>query len=210
MTENVLALEHVQKRYGKRTVLQDINVEVPRGQGVAFLGKNGAGKSTLLKIASGLVRADGGKVICDRSVRLAYVPEKFPQLPLTAEDYLRHVGEIAGLSVREVKERCAYYFEAFDMADMAGTPMKVISKGTLQKVLVIQAVLRQPDILFLDEPLSGQDTDSQQFFIDEMIRMKQKGLSVIMACHEEFLVRQIADVVFWIKNGRLEEGGQET
>ena len=203
MDEIVLTLEHIQKKYGKRIVLRDINLKVKRGQAVAFTGSNGAGKSTLMKILSGLTRADNGKIICDKKVRFAYVPERFPILPVTVEDYLFHVGEIARIPLQETKEKCKYYFERFDMTDMSHTPMKYLSKGTLQKVVVIQAFLSQPDILLLDEPLSGQDISSQQFFMNEMIKWKKNGMAVIVVSHEEAFVQQIADMIYRIHDGRL-------
>lgn len=204
MDDIVLTLEHIQKKYGNRIVLQDINLEVKRGQAAAFVGTNGAGKSTLMKILSGLVKADSGKIICEKKVRFAYVPEKFPALPVTAEEYLFHVGGIARIPLQEIKDKCKYYFERFDMTDMIHTSMKFLSKGTLQKVVVIQAFLSQPDILLLDEPLSGQDISSQQFFINEITKLKKNGMAVFVVSHEEAFVQQIADMIYRIRDGRLE------
>lgn len=204
MDDTILTLEHIQKKYGKRVVLQDINLEVKRGQAAAFVGSNGSGKSTLMKVLSGLIRADSGRIISEKKVRFAYVPEKFPVLPVTAEDYLFHVGEIARIPVQEIREKCKYYFEQFDMADMIHTSMKFLSKGTLQKVVVIQALLSQPDILLLDEPLSGQDVSSQQFFMNEITKLKKNSMAVIVVSHEEAFVQQIADMIYRIRDGRLE------
>lgn len=203
MDDIVLTLEHIQKKYGNRIVLQDINLEIRRGQAVAFVGSNGAGKSTLMKLLSGLIRANGGKVICEKKVRFAYVPEKFPVLPVTVEDYLFHIGEVACIPMQETKEKCKYYFEHFDMAGMIHTSMKLLSKGSMQKVVVIQALLSQPDILLLDEPLSGQDVSSQQFFINEITRLKKNGMAVIVVSHEEAFVQRIADIIYRIQDGRL-------
>lgn len=203
MNEVILTLESIQKKYGSKIVLRNINLEVRRGQGTAFIGSNGTGKSTLMKILSGLVKADSGRVICEKKVRFAYIPEKFPVLPITVKDYLFHVGEIARLSMPETKEKCNYYFEQFDMTDMVHTSMRFLSKGTLQKVVVIQALLKQPDILLLDEPLSGQDVSSQLFFINEIIKLEKKGLAVIVVSHEEDFVQQIADNIYRLQNGKL-------
>lgn len=203
MDDTVLALEHIQKKYGRRIVLRDINLKVKRGQAAALIGSNGAGKSTLMKIISGLIRADGGKIICEKKVRFAYVPERFPVLPVTVEDYLFHVGEIARIPQQETKDKCKYYFEQFDMSDMSHTSMTYLSKGTLQKVVVIQALLSQPDILLLDEPLSGQDVSSQQFFMNKITELKKNGMAVMVVSHEEAFVRQIADLIYRIQDGRL-------
>lgn len=203
MDDIVLTLEHIQKKYGNRVVLRDINLEVKRGRAAAIVGSNGSGKSTLMKVLSGLIRADSGKIVCEKNVRFAYVPEKFPALPVTAEEYLFHVGGIARIPVQDIKAKCKYYFEQFDMADMIHTSMKFLSKGTLQKVVVIQAFLSQPDILLLDEPLSGQDVSSQQFFMNEIAKLKKNGMAVLVVSHEEAFVQQIADMIYRIRDGRL-------
>ena len=98
------------------------------------------------------------------------------------------------------------YFHEFHLESMLGTPMKYLSKGTLQKAGVIQALLSKRDLLFLDEPLSGQDTLSQATLIRELKRRKEEGMSLIMACHETYLIEELADRIYEIKDGRLESG----
>jgi ABC-type multidrug transport system ATPase subunit len=89
---------------------------------------------------------------------------------------------------------------------MLDTPMKFLSKGTLQKTAVIQALAAQRDVMFLDEPLSGQDVASQSHFAEELKRRKAAGMAVVMTCHEPFLIEELADRIYQIKDGKLIDG----
>ncbi len=205
MKDILISLQGIQKKYDGRVILQEVNLEIAAGQAISFIGNNGTGKSTLLKIISGLVKESAGKLSYHKKLKISYVPEKFPALSLTTLEYLEHVGEVLRMPQEEFQKRCNYYFENFHMSEMINTQMKNLSKGTLQKVVAIQAFLQKPDVLLLDEPLSGQDIQSQQFFINEVLKLKEEGAVILMSCHESFLVRQMADVVYEIKDSVLTE-----
>ena len=91
------------------------------------------------------------------------------------------------------------YLHQFHLEAMLKTPMKYLSKGTLQKAAVIQALLGKRELMFLDEPLSGQDTLSQMTLIQELRRRKEEGMTLIMACHETYLIEELADRIYEIK-----------
>lgn len=97
----------------------------------------------------------------------------------------------------------APYLHQFHLETMLKTPMKYLSKGTLQKAAVIQALLGKRDLMFLDEPLSGQDTLSQMTLIQELRERKEEGMALIMACHETYLIEELADRIYEIKEGEL-------
>jgi ABC-type multidrug transport system ATPase subunit len=113
------------------------------------------------------------------------------------------MGRLEGLSEQETKEKSEELYQEFYMESMLDTPIKHLSKGTLQKVAVIQALLSKPDILLMDEPLSGQDMQSQQNFIRRIKELKQEGVSILMSCHEKFLVNQLSDTAYRIVKGKL-------
>ena len=199
----MITLDQVGKEYDNKTVLKDIRMQIDKGQSIAITGHNGCGKSTLLKIIAGLVEPSKGKVKYDRQLIFHYVPEHFPGMPMTAEKYLISQGILAGLNKTEAGKRIKTLSEEFFLDSMLKTSMKHLSKGSLQKVAVIQALLKEPDVLLLDEPLSGQDVASQQVFIDKVNALRKKGVVILMSCHEPFLTDAISDTVYQLENGVL-------
>ncbi|WP_010296949.1 ATP-binding cassette domain-containing protein [Clostridium senegalense] len=204
MSKELIVINNVSKNFGRKKVLNNINLVIEKGQSIALLGHNGSGKSTFLKIICGLVRINSGEIRYSSHLKFNYIPEHFPKMNLTAKQYIKHMGLIEGIPVQVIEQESEKLFKAFFMEEMLEIPMKHLSKGTLQKVGVIQAVLTNPDVLLLDEPLSGQDIESQNVFIKLMNELKKEGVTIIMSCHERFLVRRISNVVYEIKNKGLE------
>lgn len=203
MKEKLIELAGVSKRYQHREILSGISLTVAHGQSIALIGHNGAGKSTLLKLIAGLVNPSTGRVIHRSKLRIGYIPEHFPPTSLTARQYIRCMGRIQGMDPKAIEQKSRQLFQAFFMESMTDIPMKHLSKGTLQKVGVIQAVLQRPDVLLLDEPLSGQDLDSQEVFIQWMNRLRAEGVALVMSCHEKHLYARISDTVYEVKNKGL-------
>ena len=199
----MITLDNIVKQYNKKMVLNGISMTIEQGQSIAFTGHNGCGKSTLLKIISGLVRPTSGKVEYERPFLFHYVPEHFPKMNLTAEQYLIYQGKMDGLEDTKLQQRIQKLSEDFFFYSMLDTPMKHLSKGSLQKVGVIQALLKEPEVLLLDEPLSGQDVMSQQVFIQQMNELRKKGVVILMSCHEPYLVDAITDCVYQFKEEKL-------
>lgn len=199
----MITLDNIVKEYNKKMVLHDISMIIEQGQSIAFTGHNGCGKSTLLKIIAGLVQPTKGNVHYERSFQFHYVPEHFPQMQLTAEKYLFSQGKMEGIEEIELKKRIQSLSQDFFFQSMLKIPMRRLSKGSLQKVGVMQALLKDPDILLLDEPLSGQDIASQQVFIDKINVLRKKGVVILMSCHEPYLIDAISDCVYQLYDGLL-------
>ncbi|MDE7222736.1 MAG: ABC transporter ATP-binding protein, partial [Acetatifactor sp.] len=172
----MIHLQKVNKKYGDKWVLRDITHSFGKGSATAFVGHNGCGKSTMLKLLSGVIRPTQGLVQYDRSLIFHYVPEKFPVINLTAEQYLLHMGRIDGLPEDRLQSEIQELAGEFYMAEHLQSRMATLSKGTLQKVGVIQALLTMPDVLLLDEPLSGQDVDAQKVFIEKVNDLRGREL----------------------------------
>lgn len=205
MQQSIIQIEHLSKNFNRKSVLKDITLCVNKGDSIAFLGNNGSGKSTLLKIISGLMTVSAGHIVYSKDLRFQYIPEHFPKTNLTAKEYILHMGHMEGVRDSEIHYKMDQLFQEFFMESMINIPMKHLSKGTLQKVGVIQALLNKPDVILLDEPLSGQDIKSQQQFISRMKEWNQEGVTILMSCHELFLVNQISNHVYELKNGVLIE-----
>lgn len=201
--QELITLNNITHQYKNETILQDLNLTVSEHHSIAFTGHNGCGKSTLLKIIAGLIRSTQGSIRYYRDLLFHYVPERFPKMNLTARQYLSRMGKLDSLDAGEVCRQIKKLSGDFFLSEMLDLPMKHLSKGTLQKVSVIQALMKRPDVLLLDEPLSGQDTDSQNVFIEKVNELRRQGTVLIMSCHEQYLMDSISDTVYKIDNKQL-------
>ena len=204
MATKIITLSEVTKRFRRRIVLSEISLNIYCGDSIAFIGRNGCGKSTLLKIAAGLMPFEKGKVTHHGKLKFGYVPERFPALNLTATEYLIRIGMVSGLSKNKAMRHSEEKAEALHMQGMMDTPIRFLSKGTLQKVAVVQAFLTLPDVLLLDEPISGQDMASQRAFVEMVNSLNRThGVTVLCSCHEDYIVKAIASSVYEIEEGKL-------
>ncbi|MEC0203076.1 ABC transporter ATP-binding protein [Paenibacillus lautus] len=203
--QELLELSGINKRFGKFAVLNNINWSISRAECVAITGSNGAGKSTLLHIIAGLaIPSVGSRVEYESSLRIGYVSERFPALRFRPSEYLRHMASIQGMSKHEAGKRIDAMLNVFQLQDMK---MTLCSKGMLQKVNIMQALLRQPDLLVLDEPLSGLDEPSQMEMIGILSEIKRQGTAIVMSVHEPLLIASLADRVTQLRRGRIERDG---
>ena len=202
--EVIIQLENVTKSFKKMTLLKTINLSIHKGQSVALIGNNGVGKSTLIKIIAGLSSIQDGKVTYSDKLLFHYVPENFARCNLSVMQYLDLIARIDDIDRDNRHMRIESLLKDFFMEQMAQTPLDYLSKGSLQKVAVIQALLISPDVLLLDEPLSGQDANSQRVFTRKMKELLGAGTTIIMSCHEPYLMNEISDTVIEIKNQEIE------
>lgn len=200
----ILEAKNIKKAYKGKEILKGIHLSLEKGEAVALVGTNGCGKSTLLRILAKLTTPSMGEIIINPHCKYSFIPDRYEKTGFTIPGFMKH---IQGVLQIDAKEQLEEYYRNFYLEDMLDTPMKQLSKGTLQKAAVIQALLGEKDILFMDEPLSGQDVKSQMYFAQEMKKQKQQGLSIIMACHEPFLIKELADKIYQIKDGILIDGG---
>lgn len=170
--EPAVEMVGVGKAYGPNARFRGVNLAVRRGGCAALIGRNGVGKTTLLRIAAGLTAPTEGTVRRSLNLSIGYVPENLPRLPMTARQFLRHMAAIEGLGEEDEAEGRRLITD-FSLDDLMDLPMKRLSKGTLQKVAVMQAFLRRRDLLILDEPLSGQDEKSREVFLDRVLQMRR-------------------------------------
>lgn len=197
--ETLITLDNLTKSYGKHCVIDHISCDFRKGESIAFTGHNGCGKSTLLKLMAGLIRVSSGRVSYKGKVRFSFVPEKFPAMDISMTDYLYAIAKMEG---RDTSEADALIRDFF-LDPMRHTRLSELSKGSLQKVGVIQAFLTAADVLFLDEPLSGQDAASQDVFIQKSNELREKGVTIFMSCHEKKLIDELSDREYTIVNGKL-------
>ena len=148
MNNSILEAKNVSKKYEGKTVLQDISLSAGKGEAIGLVGVNGCGKSTLLRILSGLSNPSSGQVSCSPGIRMALIPDRYEKINMTLQKFMDHMYRME--TDRENRDEMGRYFREFHLESMLDTPMKYLSKGTLQKAGVIQALLGRRELLFLD------------------------------------------------------------
>lgn len=199
----LVELRGVVKRYGRaRPVLDGVGLTLAGGEVVRVGGVNGSGKSTLLRLVAGVSTASGG-IVTRRARATGYVPERPPaNLRMTGRGYLTRMARIRG-GARD--ERIDDLIGRLGLADWAGARMTTMSKGTAQKVLIVQALLADPDLLVLDEPWSGLDAAAQTALAAAVAERREAGACVLYTDHAERLVGVPADRALLVERGALTE-----
>lgn len=190
-------------------MLRGVGAELAPGALVRIEGGNGGGKSTLLRLLAGIDTPTEGR-ITGRPRRTAYVPERFPAaLPLTALDYLTHLGRIQGLTGAGAARRAAERLERFGAAAYARTPMAELSKGTSQKVAVAQALLAEPGLLVLDEAWTGLDPSARAELDRAVGERTAAGGTVVFVDHDPARLAGLPDRRYRLLDGALESVAAE-
>ena len=198
----LIELKSIKKYYKEKNIL-DLSLSINPGESLAILGANGSGKSTLLRIIGGLALPNRGKVIQSKKIEMGFVPEGFPRhLRFTPVEYLLHMGKIHGLSLPLLKTRIEELLNLFQLQKVSRQRMDSFSKGMLQKIAIMQAILHPPDLLILDEPLSGLDAPSQNDFLHILQSLKQQGMTLVLSVHEPSLLN-LVDRFIVLRNGRV-------
>ena len=201
----MIEVTHIQKKYGKNVVLEDITFQVKPGESVAIIGKNGCGKSTLLKILAGVLNADSGDFYYynqnkpkKRSQFCGYVPQENPLLEqLSVKDNLfLWGGKTAMLQEWVLKD--------FQLQELLSTPVERLSGGMKRRLSIACALMKNPSILLLDEPTAALDFFYKEHMLNWLQSYKEKNGIVIMATHEEQEIFS-ADRCFLMEYGTLKE-----
>ncbi len=212
MPELAVETHHLRKRFGDKLAVADLSLSVQRGEVFGFLGPNGAGKTTSLKMLLGLIEPSAGsgsllgRPIGDRRARarVGFLPEHFRfQDWLTGRELLRFHGRLYGLSGRALEAKADELLARVDLLDSADRPIAGYSKGMTQRVGLAQALLNDPDIVFLDEPTSGMDPLGRLLVRDLIRELRAHGTSVFLNSHLLGEVEATCDRVGFVKQGRV-------
>ncbi|MDP1570612.1 MAG: ABC transporter ATP-binding protein [Vicinamibacterales bacterium] len=206
-------MQHLTKRYGPFTAVDDVTFRVEAGEILGFLGPNGAGKTTTMRIITGYMPATEGKVIVaghdvfeapiEAKKRTGYLPETPPLYPdMTVRDYLTFVARIKGVAGREVRGRVDDVMKRTHVADMASRHCAKLSKGYRQRVGLAQALINNPDVLILDEPTAGLDP-KQIIETRQLIKELGGSHTTVLSTHILPEVSQTCHRVVIISKGRV-------
>jgi ABC-2 type transport system ATP-binding protein len=209
----MIQVEHLTRRYGDLTAVDDVSFDIARGEVVGLLGHNGAGKTTIMKMitgylepTSGSVRVDGLEVGRDRravQARIGYLPENCPVWPeMTVIDYLDFQAALHGVAPERRERAVARAIARTALKDKATAAIQTLSRGYRQRVGVAQALLHEPDILILDEPTNGLDP-TQILQMRELIGELARQATVIVSTHILQEVQATCERVLIMRAGRL-------
>lgn len=211
---SVIVTDMLKKQYAGKYVLKGINLDIEAGQVVGYIGPNGAGKSTTIKIISGITDEFDGDVhvfgmdvrkhAIEIKQRIGYIPEQAALYDvLTPIEFLRFVGKLYSLEDAIITNRSWELLRLFELADKAETRMNTYSKGMKQKVLLISGLMHNPEIIFLDEPLSGLDANAVILVKEILTQLKQAGKTIFYSSHIMDVVEKISDRIIIIDKGEV-------
>jgi ABC-2 type transport system ATP-binding protein len=211
---SMLELRGVSKSFSAIRVVQDLSFAVRPGDVLGYLGPNGAGKTTTIRMLAGLLEPSKGEILFEgRDIRtdlyaykqrLGYVPEQSEIYPhLSAFDYLRMVGRLRGLDQAGLEGKVLAFLRTFDLEEDMYGPIASFSKGMRQKVLIAAALLHDPDILLLDEPLSGLDVTTGLIVRDLIRRLAAENKIIIYSSHVLEVTEKICTKVIILHKGEI-------
>jgi ABC-2 type transport system ATP-binding protein len=217
-----ISIDNLTKSYGGLVALDRVSLGVEAGEVVGLIGPNGAGKSTLMKIVvgilrptSGTVRVSGHDVVQEPEAAkrlIGYLPEN-PSLytALTVSEFLKFVGKIRGVGDRELDVKISESLKTFSLVDKADSLVGSLSKGMKQKVAITAAILHDPEVLILDEPLTALDPKTQAFVNRWISDQGRSGRTVLLSTHNLEIVQDYATRIVIIDKGTvIATGGLES
>jgi ABC-2 type transport system ATP-binding protein len=214
MEQAVIELVHLVKKFGDLVAVNDVTLTIPRGEFFAMLGPNAAGKTTTLKILAGLMKPTSGNArVCGFDVqrqplearrRVAYVPD-FPFLyeKLTAREFFRFIGQLFQMDDARIAVNAQELITRFHLGEFADLPLESLSHGTRQRVAIVSALLHDPEVFVVDEPMVGLDPQHARIVKDTLKERSRAGMTVLMSTHELSVAEEMADRIGIIHGGKL-------
>jgi ABC-2 type transport system ATP-binding protein len=214
MKTSILIVEDLWKSYAETDAVRGLTFEISRGEFFGLLGPNGAGKTTTIGILSGLIEPTRGHVSIDgfdlftrpmeAKARLGLVPQSFALYPtLCARDNLVFFGRIYGLKGRQLKERIASVLEIVELTDRANQTVATFSNGMKRRLNIAVGLLHEPEILILDEPTVGVDTQSRNAILESINFLNKSGVTVLYTTHYIEEAQRLCDRVAIMDQGKI-------
>ncbi len=210
----MIELEDLAKHFGDVKAVDGITLTVPKGEFFCVLGPNAAGKTTTIKLMVGLIRPDRGAARVagydiqaqplEARARLAYVPD-FPFLydKLTPWEFLRFTGQLFRMPDRRIEEVASDLVPRFNLEPWLHKPIESLSHGTRQRVAIASALLHDPEVFVIDEPMVGLDPHHARVVKDTLRERARRGMTVFLSTHQTSVAQELADRVGIIHRGKL-------
>ncbi len=210
MRETVLRAEGLCKWFGRTQVVEDLSLEVKRGEIVGLLGPNGSGKTTSLRMMLGLIPPDAGRVTIlgqppqRARDRTGYLPEERGLYKdERALDMLVYVGRLRGMSRTEARRRALEWMARLKLEDHTRSKVEKLSHGMQQRLQFIASVLHDPELLILDEPFQGLDPIHTLLLLQILGELRDQGVAIVLSTHQLDLAEQLCDRVAMLFQGRV-------
>src|SRR5215475_14063390 len=205
---NAVLIDNVTKTFGTHTAVDRLSLAVPSGSIYGFIGPNGSGKTTTLRMImrilhpnTGTIRVLGEEQLGASNDRVGYLPEErglYKQMKV--RDILRFYAELKGY--RDNREAITNWLERLGLADWGNKKVEALSKGMSQKVQFIAAVIARPELVLLDEPFSGLDPVNAEVLREEILKLREEGITVIFSTHDMGVAEKLCDFIFMIYKGQ--------
>jgi ABC-2 type transport system ATP-binding protein len=214
----MIELDHVVKKFGDLVAVNDLTLTVPRGEFFVILGPNAAGKTTTIKVLTGLMKpTSGGARVAGFDVqsqplevrrRLAYVPD-FPFLydKLTPWEFFRFIGQLFRMDAARIRAGGEGLIERFHLEAYVNKPIEGLSHGTRQRVAIVSALLHEPEVFVIDEPMVGLDPQHARVVKDILKERSLEGMTTFVSTHQLSVAEELADRIGIMHQGRLIAAG---
>ena len=210
----MIELNQLVKQFGDLTAVNNISLNIPRGEFFVVLGPNAAGKTTSIKILTGLIKPTSGTARVagwdiqthplEARRRMAYVPD-FPFLydKLTPAEFLRFTGELFGMQRHEIERNSRELIRRFNLDEYLAKGIEGLSHGTRQRVAIVSALMHDPEVFILDEPMVGLDPHHARVLKDILKERSERGMTIFVSTHQLSVAEEMADRIGIIHRGRL-------
>ncbi|HZG74081.1 MAG TPA: ABC transporter ATP-binding protein [Chondromyces sp.] len=196
-----LHIDHVIKRFGDHTAVNQLSLDIPEKEIFGFLGANGAGKTTtfrmilgILQPTEGTIHWEGEKIDYSTSREIGYLPEERGLYPkMKVKEQIIYLARLRGMSKQEAAEETDWWLERFQVPDYANKKVEELSKGNQQKIQFIASVVHQPRLLILDEPFSGLDPVNVELLKEAVLEIKEKGTTIVFSSHRMEHVEELCE-----------------
>jgi ABC-2 type transport system ATP-binding protein len=210
----MIELEHLVKKFGDLTAVKDLSLTIGQGEFFAMLGPNSAGKTTTIKLLAGLIKPTSGCArICGFDVqtqplearkRLAYVPDfLFLYDKLTAWEFFRFIGQMFRLDPARINQNARELVGRFHLSEYVDRPLEGLSHGTRQRIAIVSALLHDPEVFVIDEPMVGLDPQHARVVKDVLKERSLAGMTVLLSTHQLSIAEEMADRIGIINDGKL-------
>lgn len=218
MQEVILELKDLKKNFSSKEVLKGVDLQVKKGEIIGYIGSNGAGKSTTVKIMLGIVdKYEGEVIIFGKNIKdtkgeyknkIGYVPEVSDLYEsLTANEYLNFVGRLYDIDEDILTTKGIQLMKLFGIEEYANTRISAFSKGMRQKLILISSIIHNPEILFLDEPLSGLDANTVMIVKELLEILATQGKTIFYSSHIMDVVEKISHRIVLLNDGKIVADG---
>ena len=209
--DSILSLKNLRKHFESQKAVDDISLEIERGQIFGLLGPNGAGKTTLIRMITGIFYPDQGEIFFDGKkfdpqldvAKIGYMPEERGLYKkMKVGEQALYLAQLKGLDKQAAKQKIENWFGRFGMESWWDKKVEDLSKGMGQKLQFVTTVLHDPSLIILDEPFSGLDPVNSNLIKDEIFRLAQQGSTIIFSTHRMEQVEEICNNIALVNRGK--------